>query len=131
MSDSAARGFDASATADAGHELITADRVKGTAVYNTAGEHLGHVEDIVLHKVSGKVAYAIMAFGGFLGMGELYHPLPWSMLHYDTDKNGYVVPLDRKALEDAPTVEKPQFGAADLVWGPSVLAYYGAAPLWL
>ena len=134
MSNTIKHSYDSRATAEEHnvvHELIPADRVKGTAVFNMDGERLGHVEDLVVHKVSGRVAYAIMAFGGFLGIGELYHPLPWSMLKYDVRKEGYIVPLDRKALEEAPTIDRPQFGAADLTWSPSVLAYYGVAPLWL
>ena len=110
--------------------LISAGRVQGTNVYNAGGEHLGHVEDIMLHKVSGKVAYALMAFGGFLGIGEKYHPLPWSMLKYDTAKEGYVVPLDRKQLETAPSYEAEEFDYDDAEWRDRVHTYYNAPPYW-
>ena len=58
--------------------LIAADRVEGTAVYNRQGDHLGAIKTVMIDKPSGKVAYAVMSFGGFLGIGEKYHPLPWS-----------------------------------------------------
>ncbi len=61
--------------------LIAGARVAGTDVYNAAGDHLGEIYDVMLDKLSGKVAYAIMSFGGFLGLGEKYHPIPWSVLH--------------------------------------------------
>jgi hypothetical protein len=85
--------------------LIAAEKVKRTDVYNADGEELGTVDDILIDKISGKAIYAIMSFGGFLGIGEKYHPLPLSTLTYDESKGGYVVNLDRKMLEDArPTI---------------------------
>jgi PRC-barrel domain len=76
--------------------LISASKVTGTEVYNTAGEHLGDVYDVMLDKRSGKIAYAVMSFGGFLGIGERYHPLPWATLEYDTKQGGYVVGLTKQ-----------------------------------
>src|SRR5262245_66442908 len=84
-------------------DLISADKVEGTAVYNRAGEKLGTVGKIMIDKISGRVAYAVMSFGGFLGMGESYHPLPWNVLDYDTKMGGYVVDLDPEVLKSAPT----------------------------
>ncbi len=83
-------------------EQIRATTVKGTDVYNGEGEHLGHIDDIVLNKVDGKATYAIMSFGGFLGIGESYHPLPWQSLTYDPARRGYVVNVSRSQLEGAP-----------------------------
>ncbi len=111
--------------------LISAGRVNGTSVYNTAGDHLGHVDDIMLHKVSGQVAYAVMAFGGFLGIGEKYHPLPWSMLTYDVDRGGYVVPVDRAQLEGAPSYERDEIGSDDTAWRDRIYGYYGVPPYWM
>ena len=85
--------------------LIAAEKVEGTDVYNLQGDKLGTVDDIMLDKVSGKAIYAIMSFGGFLGIGEKYHPLPWSTLKYDESKGGYIVNLDKKILENAPTYD--------------------------
>lgn len=110
--------------------LIAADKVEGTDVYNLQGEKLGTVDDIMLDKVSGKAIYAIMSFGGFLGMGEKYHPLPWSTLKYDPGKEGYVVDLDKELLEGAPTYDM----AEDFRWTPDygrrVDKYYGAPTYW-
>ena len=87
---------------DETHSLISADKVVGTAVYNRMGESLGSVHGLMLNKFNGQVAYAIMSFGGFLGMGESYHPLPWRVLTYDPKMASYVVDLSRDRLENAP-----------------------------
>jgi hypothetical protein len=89
--------------ADETPNLISADKVIGTAVYNRQGEKLGSVHALMVNKLNGQVAYAAMSFGGFLGIGESYHPLPWRILTYDQNLQGYVVDLDRSRLEDAPT----------------------------
>ena len=83
--------------------LISADKDEGTAVYKRECEKLGSIHTVMIDKVSGKVAYAVMSFGGFLGIGDRYHPLPWDVLTYDTGQGGYVVDLDRSMLEAAPT----------------------------
>ena len=82
--------------------LIAASKVNGTSVYNTAGDSLGSIFDVMIDKVSGQVSYAVLSFGGFLGIGENYYPLPWSMLTYNTGQGGYVVDIDKRRLEDAP-----------------------------
>jgi hypothetical protein len=93
----------AEVTIDETRNLISADKVVGTAVYNRQGECLGSVYGLMINKLNGRVAYAIMSFGGFLGMGESYHPLPWRVLTYDPRQDGYVVDLDRNRLETAPS----------------------------
>jgi PRC-barrel domain len=87
---------------DETRNLISADKVIGTKVYNRREEHLGSVYGLMLNKLNGQVAYAIMSLGGFLGLGESYHPLPWRMLSYDTRLGAYVVDIDRSRLEQAP-----------------------------
>src|ERR1700738_5421308 len=82
--------------------LISSDKVVGTAVYNLQGEHLGSVYNLMVDKISGQVAYAVMSFGGFLGIGESYHPLPWRGLEYDSRQGGYIVDLDGRRLARAP-----------------------------
>ena len=82
--------------------VISAAKVTGTAVFNTEGEQLGDIHDVMLDKRSGKIAYAVLSFGGFLGMGSSYHPLPWRVLDYDVGMGGYVVDIDRQRLEGAP-----------------------------
>ncbi len=84
---------------------ILASKVKGTAVFNTAGEKIGHVEDIMLEKTTNAILFAVLGFGGLLGIGEKYHPVPWSELNYDTVVGGYVVPMTTEALERAPTFD--------------------------
>jgi hypothetical protein len=97
-----------------GSSVINADKVEGTAVYDPKGDKLGTIDDLVIDKVSGKTLYAIMSFGGFLGMGEKQHPLPWATLKYDTRLEGYVVDLDKDRLQNAPSYER----GADVDWTP-------------
>ena len=85
------------------HDLIASDKVEGTAVYDRNGTKLGSVYNFMVEKRSGHVAYAVMSFGGFLGMGSSYHPLPWNQLTYEPAQGGYVVDLTKEQLEGAPT----------------------------
>jgi hypothetical protein len=110
--------------------LISADKVTGTTVYNRQGEKLGSVYDVMLNKRSGEVAYAIMSFGGFLGMGESYHPLPWRTLTYDTRMEGYVVDIDRNRLEGAPYYDaRTEPDWSDRAYSRRIDEYYGYPPL--
>lgn len=113
----------------ADHTLILANRVEHTPVFNEAGERIGHIADLSIDKVSGQVIYAIMSFGGFLGMGAKFHPLPWALLKYDRGRNGYVVHLDGQALKNAPHYEPSQlseFGGPDFDdVREAVYRYYG------
>jgi hypothetical protein len=86
----------------------------------------------MIDKISGKVAYADMSFGGFLGIGDRYHPLPWEVLKYDTDAEGYVVDLDKKLLEGAPTHSRNEpANWEDRQWGRKVHDYYRVPPYWI
>ena len=69
--------------------LIGSDKVEGTAVYDATGEHMGSIERVMIDKRSGQVAYAVLSFGGFLGIGSDYYPIPWESLKYDTSLGGY------------------------------------------
>jgi sporulation protein YlmC with PRC-barrel domain len=82
--------------------LIGSDKVEGTPVYRTNGDEVGQIERVMIDKLSGKVAYAVMSFGGFLGMGDNYYPLPWSVLTYNPDLDGYEVNLTEQQLKNAP-----------------------------
>jgi hypothetical protein len=88
---------------DESTDLIASSKVEGTAVYNREGERLGEVYNFMVGKRSGRVAYAVMSFGGFLGIGQRYHALPWNVLTYDTDRGGYVIDADRDLLMKAPS----------------------------
>ena len=118
-------------TLDESASVISASKVTGTNVYNTAGEPLGEINDVMIDKRSGKIAYAIMSFGGFLGIGEQYHPLPWATLKYDTRQGGYVVGLTKEQLQGAPTYghqDAPAWG--DRAYETRIHDYYKTAPYW-
>ncbi len=113
-------------TKDTRGTLIAADQVEGTSIYNRAGESLGKVEDLMLDKMSGRVAYVVAGFGGFLGIGNRYYPLPWEKLTYDPNMGGFVVDLDRRMLEGAPYYSETEPAAwDDPAWGRRVHDYYG------
>ena len=83
-------------------DAIRAKTVLGTSVKDTSGDKIGTIEDIVLDKLSNNIVFAIVGFGGFLGMGEKYHPIPWSSLKYDEREGGYIVNFAKETLEAAP-----------------------------
>lgn len=90
-------------TTPSGHtSAISAKKVIDTPVKDAQGNKIGEVEDIVLDKLSNDIKFAIVSFGGFLGMGEKYHPLPWSLLDYDPEEKAYTVTVTKEQLEAAP-----------------------------
>ncbi|HSW04303.1 PRC-barrel domain-containing protein [Aquabacterium sp.] len=108
------------------HDIISSEQVEGTAVYNTAGDKLGSIDDLMIDKRTGQVRYAVLEFGGFLGMGTDRYPLPWSLLKYDTTQEGYIVPLDKALLKDAPRYTRDDLPVYDDAFGRRVHDYYGA-----
>src|SRR3954447_17918730 len=86
-----------------GKRLIESDRVEGTTVYDPGGTEIGSIKRLMIDKVSGKVAYAVMSFGGFLGMGQEEHTVPWSTLTYDTSLGGFRTDITEEQLRGAPT----------------------------
>jgi sporulation protein YlmC with PRC-barrel domain len=117
-------------TNPSGH-LIAANQVQGTTVYNMAQEKLGSVEDVMIDKASGRIAYAVLSFGGFLGIGDRYYPLPWEKLTYNTELGGYVVDVDRDTLEGAPSfTDEATASWNDDAWSRNVYAHYGVHPYW-
>lgn len=95
---------DSSGTTPSGHtSAIRANKVIGTKVLNKAGENIGKVEDIVLDKLSSNILFAVVGFGGFLGIAEKYHPVPWSSLDYDEARQAYLVDFTREQLQTAPS----------------------------
>ena len=107
------------------HRLIGSDKVEGTAVYDRDGSRIGTIHNFMVDKRSGKAEYAVMSFGGFLGMGQTYYPLPWQMLDYDTDLGGFRVEMDEEDLDHAPSFRagyEPEF---DDQYGRQVHSYYG------
>ncbi len=88
--------------------LIGSDKVEGTAVYGADDRKIGTVQRIMIDKISGKVAYAVISFGGFLGMGEDYYPMPWPTLKYDTRLDGYRAAVTEDQLKGAPKYSQAQ-----------------------
>jgi sporulation protein YlmC with PRC-barrel domain len=105
--------------------VISSEKVEGTAVYNANGDKLGSIDDLVIDKRSGQVRYAALEFGGFLGMGTDRYPVPWAMLKYDTDKDGYVVPLTEDQLKQAPKYRDSDEPTYTDDYGRRVYDYYG------
>jgi PRC-barrel domain len=110
--------------------LIGSDKVDGTAVYGTDEKKIGELERVMIDKISGKVAYAVVSFGGFLGMGEDYYPMPWSTLKYDTNLGGYRVGLTKDQLEKAPKFSKSTSWNWNRDNDRRVYDYYRAQPYW-
>ncbi len=111
--------------------LISADKVEGTAVYNPAGDKVGTVSNIMIDKISGRVAYAVLSAGGILGMGKESIALPWNVLKYNTDKGGYVVDVDRAKLEEAPQMASSDLRQLeDRDFEKHIHDYYNIDPYW-
>jgi sporulation protein YlmC with PRC-barrel domain len=105
--------------------LIASDKVEGTAVYNRAGEKLGSIHNFMVNKQSGQVEYAVLSFGGVLGMGTDYYPLPWESLTYDTAQNGYLVDIDKDKLQSGPHYDASAEPRYDRAYGQSFYGHYG------
>jgi sporulation protein YlmC with PRC-barrel domain len=112
---------------DMANPHISSKKVEGTAVYNAQGERLGSIDELVIDKRSGIVRYAVLEFGGFLGMGTDRYPLPWSRLTYDTGLDGYVVPLLKSELEGAPRHTSDAVPEYDEGYGRRVYEHYRVA----
>lgn len=110
--------------------LIGSDKVEGTAVYGADRNKIGSVERIMIDKVSGKVAHAVLSFGGFLGMGEDYYPVPWSTLNYDTSLGGYRVNVTEDQLKKAPKFNESTGWNWNRENEQRVYSYYQARPYW-
>jgi len=113
------------ASATTSRDVISSERVEGTKVFNAAGDKLGSIDELMIDKRSGQVRYAVLEFGGFLGMGTERYPLPWDVLKYDTTLDGYVVPLDKAKLEGAPNYLDERPPEYDDDYGRRVHRYYG------
>ncbi|GJE00714.1 hypothetical protein GMJLKIPL_2640 [Methylobacterium isbiliense] len=111
--------------------LIASDRVEGTAVRRRNGDSLGRIERLMIEKRSGRVAYAVMSFGGFLGMGEGYHTIPWGALTFNPELDAYEVDISEEQLRNAPQ-RSAEGGdpSSDRAWEEHVHRYYNAHPYW-
>ena len=119
-------GMSAAAT-----DAIRAKKVIGTTVKDTSGEKIGSIEDIVLDKLSNNIVFAIVGFGGLLGMGEKYHPIPWSSLKYDEREGAYVVNFSKETLKAAPADSIDALVAGNAVaYRDRAYDYYKAPRYW-
>jgi len=110
------------------HNLIGSDRVEDTRVFDLEGVEIGRIEKLMLEKVSGRVAYAVIKFGDFFGLGGDSYPLPWDKLEYDEELDGYHLGANRDEIEGAP--KYPDDGLWGPSYGRSLYGYYGVAPYW-
>lgn len=107
------------------NRFVASNLMANPLVYNRGGHKLGTIHSFIVEKQTGQVAYAILSFGGFLGLGQKYHPLPWESLTYDLGRDGYLVTVDKAMLEGSPSYrpdDAPQF---DDAYGQRVSTYYG------
>ena len=111
--------------------LIASDKVEGTAVRNLSGDKIGTIERVMIDKRAGKVAYAVMSFGGFIGIGQDYVALPWHMLRYNENLDAYEMNITENQLRGAPAVGAGwDTGAVSRDWERDVHHYYGVDPYW-
>ena len=109
-----------------GPTLMSADTLVGNSVYNTKGEDLGDIKDVMLNVTYGKVSYAVLEFGGFLGMGEKLFAVPWDALKLDSENKRFTLNIDKERLENAPSFDKDHWpNMADETWAKEINAYYG------
>ena len=111
--------------------VLTASTLTGDRVRNAAREDLGKIENIMIDIPSGRVAYAVVSFGGFLGIGDKLFAVPWSALQIDEGEHEFLLDVDRKTLENAPGFSKDAWpDMADPAFGASVYSHYGRTPYW-
>jgi hypothetical protein len=110
--------------------LIGSDKVEGTAVYGADEQKIGEIERVMIEKIGGKVAFAVLSFGGFLGIGEDYYPVPWSTLTYDTRLGGYRTNLATQQLDRAPKYNQSTGWNWNRENEQRVFTYYQARPYW-
>lgn len=118
-------------SAGPGPELMAADTLEGNRVVNLNGEDLGKITDIMLDVQRGRIAYAVMSVGGFLGIGDKLFAVPWSAMSLDVDRKCFVLDANKDRLEAAPGFDKDSWPTmADPTWAESVHEYYGSRPYW-
>jgi sporulation protein YlmC with PRC-barrel domain len=108
--------------------LISSENVQGTNVYSPDGSKIGEVDHLMIDKGAGKVSYAVMSFGGFLGLGSNHYPLPWAALKYNTELGGYQTGVTESQLKGAPPYVDGAFASRD--WEANVHTHYGVQPYW-
>jgi hypothetical protein len=113
------------------HDLIASDRVEGTPVRRSNGDKIGTIERLMIDKISGNVAYAVLSFGGFLGMAQKHAPIPWARLHYDPALVAYNLDITDEELRGAPGLPAGQeFDWGDRSREVEIHNYYRVPPYW-
>jgi sporulation protein YlmC with PRC-barrel domain len=111
--------------------VMGASTLNGDNVVNKAGEDVGKIDEIMIDTPTGRIAYAVLSFGGFLGMGDKLFAIPWSRLSLDEGRKVFVLDVDRATLEKAPGFDKNNWpDMADHGWGNRIYTYYGSRPYW-
>ena len=111
--------------------VLSASTLSGDRVRNPAGEDLGKVDEIMIDIPSGRVAYAVVSYGGLLGLGNKLFAVPWSALEVDEDEKCFILNVDKETMENAPGFEKNNWpDMADTTWGSEVYGHYGVTPYW-
>ncbi|MGZ8422768.1 MAG: PRC-barrel domain-containing protein [Nitrospira sp.] len=114
-----------------GRQLLPASTIEGTAVQNAAGEDLGEINELMIDLEKGRIAYAVLSFGGFLGMGDKLFALPWEALNIGPEGDVFILNVPREKLDNAPGFDKDNWPDwADASWGETVHTYYGYKPYW-
>jgi len=114
-----------------GPEVMDAATLKGDSVVNNSGEDLGKIEAIMLDVTGGRIAYAVLSFGGFLGMGSKLFAIPWSALTLDADEKRFILNIAKDRLENAPGFDKDHWPSmADTTWATELHSYYNVRPYW-
>jgi len=111
--------------------VMSAGTLAGDRVRNSADEDLGTIEEIMIDVTSGRVAYAVLSFGGFMGMGNKLFAVPWNALTLDEDQHEFILDVDKNTLENAPGFDKDNWpDMADSNWGSQIHSHYGQQPYW-
>ncbi|MGO4883697.1 MAG: PRC-barrel domain-containing protein [Bryobacteraceae bacterium] len=111
--------------------VLSASTLEGNSVRNSSGEDLGKISEIMIDIPNGRVAYAVLSFGGFLGMGDRLFAIPWSILKVNEDEKYFVLDVDKEVLKNAPGFDKDNWpDMSDTTWGTKVFSYYHAQPYW-
>lgn len=108
------------------HQIVNSEDVIGVEVRNVQNENLGKVEALMLDKMTGQVAYVVLSFGGFLGMGDKLFAMPWSIFSFNTEKNCFIINVDKEKLKKSPGFDKDHWpDMSSAMWGTSIQKYYG------
>lgn len=116
------------ATAHPDHALVSSEDVEGTTVYDRSGNKIGEVDHLMIDKITGRVLYAVVSFGGFLSLGHSHYPLPWEALRYDKQLDGFRTTVSEQQVRDAPEFSDDAWESRD--WEQNIHRHYEVRPYW-